>query len=282
MRYFLTLILLLACTSLWAQRKKSRGYQDPFLKTQWYLGFYGGGNLAGINPTTAYFGYAPLNYPQTEIAKRYNNYANIGGQYGLVFMFYTEGFTIGLKPGINIYNTEYSTTISWQETANTANSLKINYQHNTQFNYLEFPLTVQYDLLRERLRPYIGLGGYYGVLLNAARTIQRSGVDAASGSAGGFNNQPQTIGVQDEYIKSLVGVMGFIGASYDPGNIRITLDLGYKFGLNNIANTANRFVNNPLAAIGEATDDQQLRNFYLSLGFVFPLKFISKNYNSVN
>ncbi len=282
MRYFLTLILILACTSLWAQQKKSRGYRDPFLKTQWYLGFFGGGNLAGSNPTTAYFGYAPLNYPQTEIAKSYNNYANIGGQYGLVFMFYTEGFTIGLKPGINIYNTEYTTTIRWQETANTANSLEINYQHNTQFSYLEFPLTVQYDLLRERLRPYIGLGGYYGVLLNASRTIQRSGVDAASGSAGGFFNQPQTIGVQDEYIKSLVGVMGFIGASYDPGNIRITFDLGYKFGLNNITNTANRFANNQLAAIGEATDDQQLRNVYLSLGFVFPLKFISKNYNSVN
>ncbi len=282
MRYFLTLLLILACSTLWAQRKKSRGYTDPFLKTQWYLGFYGGGNLAGIAATKAYFGYAPLNYSQTGIAKTYSNYANIGGQYGLVFMFYTEGFTIGLKPGINIYNTEYATTISWQETANAGNSLTINYQHNTQFNYLEFPLTVQYDLLRERLRPYIGLGGYYGVLLNASRTIQRSGVDAASGSAGGFTNQPQTIGVQDEYIKSLVGVMGFIGASYDPGNIRITLDIGYKFGLNNIANTANRFVNNQLAAIGEATDDQQLRNFYLSMAFVFPLKFISKNYNSVN
>ena len=76
--------------------------------------------------------------------------------------------------------------------------------------------------------------------------------------------------------------MAFIGASYDPGNIRITLDLGYKYGLNNITNTENRFLNNELSAIGEATDDLKMQNFYISLGFLFPLKFISKNYNSFN
>ena len=74
--------------------------------------------------------------------------------------------------------------------------------------------------------------------------------------------------------------MPFIGASYDPGNIRITMDLGYKIGLNNITNTENRYVNNELTAIGEAMDDISLQSLYLSIGFVFPLKFISKDYLS--
>ena len=111
-------------------------------------------------------------------------------------------------------------------------------------------------------------------------TIERSGTDSASGSTGGFVNQEKTIGVKDLYITSSVGVMGFIGASYDPGNIRITMDIGYKFGLTNITNTENRYLNNEMSAIGEVQDDQTLQNLYLSMAFVFPLKFISKDFNS--
>lgn len=280
MRFNLTLLLLTLSSIVWAQGRNS--YRDPFLKTQWYLGFFGGGNLAGANPAQTFYGYSPLNYSTDEVEKTYSNFAHLGGQAGLVFMFYTEGFTIGLKPGIHTYTIEHSTQANWVESANASNSLEINYKHTTQFNYLEFPLTVQYDLMTGKIRPYVGLGGYYGILLNASRTIERSGTDSASGSSGGFTNQKQTIGVNDLFITSSIGLMGFVGASYDPGNIRITIDLGYKYGMNNITNTETRFLNNELAAIGEATDDINLRNLYLSLGFVFPLKFISKQFDAVH
>lgn len=283
MRYLLTIVLIFSFSSLFAQGKnKSLAYKDPFLSTQWYLGFFAGGNLASGKATTSYYGYAPLNYDVAIIEKTYSGFSNFGGQGGLVFMFYTNGITIGFKPGIHSYTIEHSTNTSWVDSSDPINSLQVDYNHATHFNYIEFPLTVQYDILRGRIRPYVGAGGYYGILLDATRTVERSGTDSASGSAGGFTNQPKTIGVKDLYISSSVGVMGFIGASYDPGNIRITLDLGYKFGLNNITNTETRFLNNELTAIGEVADDLQLHNLYLSLGFVFPLKFISKNYNSFN
>jgi len=283
MRYLITVVLILSCASVFAQRKnKSLEYKNPFLRTQWYLGFFAGANLTSGKPTTSYYGYAPLNYAQAIIEKSYNGFSKPGGQAGLVFMFYTRGITVGLKPGIHSYSIEHTTSASWADSSNPDNSLQIIYNHTSHFNYVEFPLTVQYDLLRERIRPYVGVGGYYGILLNATRTIERSGTDSASGSAGGFTNQPKTIGVKDLYISSSLVVMGFIGASYDPGNIRITLDLGYKFGLNNITDTENRYLNNELTAIGEAADDLNLHNLFLSLGFVFPLKFISKDYNSVN
>ena len=283
MRYLIVIGLFLSFSNLFAQgQNKSLAYKNSFLSTQWYLGFFAGSNLSSANPTTSFAGYAPLNYNVADIEKSYNNFSKFGGQAGLVFLFYTNGITIGLKPGIHSYTIEHNTSANWQETTNPDNSLEVNYNHATHFNYVEFPLSVQYDLIQGRIRPYVGLGGYYGILLNATRTIERSGTDSASGSAGGFTNQPKTIGVKDLYISSSLGVMGFIGASYDPGNIRITLDLGYKYGLNNITNTENRYLNNELAAIGEAADDIQLHNLYLSLGFVFPLKFISKDYNSFN
>jgi hypothetical protein len=283
MRYLVTIVLILSFSNAFAQGKnKSLVYKNSFLSTQGYLGFFAGGNLSSGNVINSFAGYAPLNYAVTEIEKSYSNFSKFGGQAGLVFLFSTNGITFGLKPGIHSYTIEHSTSASWQESSNPDNSLQVNYNHATHFNYVEFPFSVQYDLLREQIRPYVGLGAYYGILLNATRTIERSGTDSASGSAGGFTNQPKTIGVKDLYISSSLGLMGFIGASYDPGNIRITLDLGYKYGLNNITNTENRYLNNDLAAIGEAADDIQLHNLYLSLGFVFPLKFISKNYNSSN
>jgi outer membrane protein W len=282
MKYRLSIVLLLIASVAYAQRPKARSYRNPFLSTQWYLGFFAGGNLAKGIPVTTYSGYAPLNYDPGSIEKTYSGFTKVGPQAGLVFMFYTKGFTIAAKPGVHTYRIEHSTSASWIESVNTTNALNIDYTHTTKFNYVEFPLTVQYDLLQEKIRPYIGVGGYYGLLINASRTVQRSGTDSASGSSGTFTDQPKSIGINDLYIKSSVGVSAFVGASYDPGNIRITLDIGYKFGLNNITNTENRYVNNELTAIGEAMDDLNLQNLYMSIGFVFPLKFISKNYLSLN
>ena len=282
MRYRLLAVLLIIAGCATAQKSNSLTYKNPFLSTQWYLGFFGGVNLTGTNPSTSYFGYSPLNYNSAILEKEYNNFSNLGGQGGLVFMFYTNGFTFGLKPGIHSYTTEHTSGVNWVDSSNPDNSLNVNYNHTTVFRYLEFPVTIQYDLMRDKIRPYVGIGAYYSILLDASRTILRKGTDSASGSSGGFTNQPQTIGVKDLYLTSSVGVMGFIGASYDPGNIRITLDIGYKYGLNNITNTENRFLSNELTAIGEATDDLKMQNLYLSLGFLFPLKFISKNYNSFN
>ncbi len=282
MRIKLTLVLLVLTTTVWAQKRRNPSYKDPFLKTQWYLGFFAGGNLSKATPSTAYYGYEPLNYEVRVIGKTYTGLKKAGAQAGLVFMFYTKGFTIGLKPGIHTYEIEHVTDVNWNDSNNPSYTLVINYNHITNFNYLELPLTVQYDLLKGKIRPYVGFGGYYGLLLNANRTVQRSGTDAASGSSGSFTNQATTIGVSNLFIKSALGLNGFVGVSFDPGNIRITMDVGYKFGLNNITSTENRYLNNDLSAIGEATDDLSLQNLYLNLGFVFPLKFISKSFDAIN
>ncbi len=282
MRFKLTLLLLIVSASVWAQKRKKPSYKDPFLKTQWYLGFFAGGNLAKATPTASFYGYEPLNYTPDKLTKTYHGFKQLNAQAGLVFMFYTRGFSLGLKPGIHTYQTGHTTGSTWNDTNDNTNTLQINYNHLTKFNYLEFPLTVQYDLVKGKLRPFIGLGGYYGLLLSTNRTIERTGTDAASGSAGSFTNAPKTIGITNLFITSALGVQGFVGASYDPGNIRITLDIGYKMGLNNITSTQNRFVNNNLSALGEATDDIRLQNIYFNLGFVFPLKFISKNFDAIN
>lgn len=281
MRFTLLIFFILLVGNSYAQkRKKPKSRKDPFLQTQWFLGFHGGGNLTSATPTSTYFGYSPLNYNVSSIKKTYDDYSNYGGQYGLVIMFYTRGITIGLKPGLHVYGIQHLTSTTWTDSNDNTNTFEASYNHTTKLNYLEFPLTIQYDLTRGKLRPYIGGGAYYGLLLNAYRTIDRYGIDAASGAESDFTNQSTTIGIDELFIESSLGLVGFAGASYDPGNIRLTLDVGYKYGLSNITNTKNRFLINDLAAIGDAADDVQLQHIYLSLGVVFPLKFISKNYSA--
>ena len=90
---------------------------------------------------------------------------------------------------------EYTTRSSWSDIEDPVNTLNINYLHGTQLNYLQFPLSVKYDLMRGIIRPFIGAGGYYDLLLNASRTIEKSGTDRASGSNGSFTDDPITIGI---------------------------------------------------------------------------------------
>lgn len=263
-------------------RKPPQNNKDPFLNTQWYMGFRGGVNLSKATPTASYSAISPLNFNASETSKTYDGLSHPGGQAALVFTFYTRGFSVSLEPGFITNVIEHSTTSSWSDSENSQNTLELMYNHRTKLNYLEFPLTVKYDLMRGVIRPFVGFGGYYGLLLNATRTIERSGTDSASGNSGPFTDAPVTIGITEQFIKSSLGIKAVAGVSYDPGNIRIIFDIGYSFGLNNITDTANRYNENLLSGIGEATDDIKLQYLAANLSVVFPLKFIGKNFNAFN
>ena len=284
MKKLIILLLVLNTINAFAQRVKapSQRSSDPFLQTQWYLGFKGGGNMSKVNPMMSYSAIEPLNYSVTNTDKTYDNFKHLGGQAALVFTFYTRGFSVSFEPGFvsNIY--EHRTKSTWTDTEDPTNTLDLNYNHRTKLNYIDFPLTIKYDLMRGNLRPFVGVGGYYSLLLNAARTIERSGTDQASGGSGPFTDDPVTIGITDQFIKSSIGITGLIGASYDPGNIRIIFDLGYSYGLNNITNTATRYDENHLTGIGESMDDLKLQSITANISFVFPLKFIGKNFDAFN
>ena len=153
----LTLLILLSGT-LWAQKGKKKSPQkDSFLDTQWFLGFYGGINVSAATPSNAFFGYAPLNYEINEIEKTYDDYSIIGGQYGLIFKYYFLGFTISLKPGFNLYGFQHNTSTRWVDSNNSDNTLQVSYNHTTKLNYLEFPLTFQYDLQLIQASPQLKL-----------------------------------------------------------------------------------------------------------------------------
>ena len=281
------LILTLVTVTLTAGAQGRQGLPskpnfDPFLRSQWYLGFKGGMNLTNPQVINSYSSIEPLNYPAADLEKTYDGMRHPGGQAALVITYYTKGFSISFEPGFMSNIFEHNTSTTWQDSENISNSLNVDYNHRTRLDYLEFPVTVKYDLLRGNIRPFVGAGATYGLLMNASRKITRSGEDSASGYTGPFTDASLTVGIKDQFIKSSVSAKGFAGVSYDPGNIRLILDIGYQFGLNNITSTKNRYSENILSGIGESMDDLKLGLFTTNLSVVFPLKFIGKNFSSFN
>jgi hypothetical protein len=117
-------------------------------------------------------------------------------------------------------------------------------------------------------------------MVNANKSITVDGVDRASGSDYPFNKESLSVGASDLFVNYNAGVLGSIGVNYDPGNIRLTLEIQYRYGLTNITNTANRFTDNRLAGIGDALDDLSLNNLAVNLGVLFPLRFLSNEFSS--
>lgn len=289
----LCVILGLTCGESLAQRKKrdkiypaysstKPNRQEQFLQTQWWLGFRAGVNLSEAEPTQSYSGFSPVNYDSELSDKSYSSFEHPGGHAGLEVTFYHRGFSFSLQPNYRRQRFSYSNSFAWFDSEVQDNRLELNYDQDHQLDYIEIPLFIKYDITRGTFRPFVQIGGYYATLVSASKRVEISGTDYASGNAGPFETREVIIGAKDLFINSSVGIAAGIGASYDFWNVRLVIDATYRYGLSNITNAENRYSKNQLAGIGDALDDLEMKNMSFTAGFLFPLRFISKNYNATN
>ncbi len=283
MRYLILLGCLLIVGNSFAQnRRNTRPSGNPFLKTQWWLGFRAGTNIAKGVPEQSYTSFSPINYNASRNSKDYEGFSRPGVQASLEFAFYTKGFTLSFQPGFATMFYRYSTTYNWSDVSNPDNTLNQTFHVEDNMQIFDLPLLIKYDFLQGKIHPFVQIGGYYNLLISAGKEISVDGDDKASGSEVVFSGDPVSIGTTDLYNKSTGGLVGGIGVVYDAGNIRIVFDANYRYGLSNISNPGKRYSNNQLASIGDVQDDLKLQSIWFSLSVQFPLKFISKNYESVN
>lgn len=287
MRHFTRLLLLfLLLTSFegMAQRrgqpKKPPNPLQQFLQTQFWIGLKGGPNLTKVNPTSLYSTFEGVDFVDDELDKDYDNFRTLGSQVGLEFVFYHRGFSIAFFPNFSRFNFTYHNTYTYESASNAADRVELNYDQKNHLEYIDLPLMFKYDLLREKFRPFIQIGGYYSKLLNANKEVSIENNDTASGATQSYRPQTIVVGAKDIFINSSLGIMAGVGVHYDPGNIRLSFDINYRYGLNNIANAKNRFSDNRLAASGDALDDMSLDNLSMNIGVFFPMRFISKSFNS--
>lgn len=259
------------------QREKNK-----FLEKQWWLGLKGGTNLTKAIVTTHFSGVSPTNYPVREAFKEYEDFKSYGSQVTLEGTFYFRQLSLSLQPTYSRSKFVYANHYAWSDPEIAGNSLELHYSQAQKTEHLVIPLLVRYDITATRLRPFIQAGAFAALLINAGKEVTISGTDYASGGEHEFTGDPIIVGASDLFAPVYYGLMGGVGAHYHQGNVRLSLDIAYRYGLTNIVSPSNRYGNDRLAGVGDAMDDMTMDNIVISVGCVFPLRFLGNAYKAVD
>lgn len=290
-RLYLSLCCLcLAVTISAAQspkRKKPAGFNKQndenikFLEKQFWLGIKGGTNLAGVTVTQQYNIISPTNYNTDLIKKRYDRFKQLGSQISLELTYYYKGFSFSFQPTYQTINFVYTNSYEWVG-EEEGQFVQLDYEQNQKVNYIQLPLLIKYEFTGNKLRPYIQAGFYQSILSNATKEVTIKGIDNASGGVNEFENEPITIGATDLFAKYHYGLIGGGGVYYNVGNVRLNLDIQYQYGLSNISSVENRYSSDRLNGVGDAMDDLTLDNAAISIGCMFPMRFLESGFKSLD
>lgn len=291
MKYLPILLFLLLSCSVYAQpkrkapasfKKKAKEAQSSFLDKQWWIGLKVGPNLTKATPDTRYSILTPTNYAAVLNDKSYDGFKQLGSQATLEITFNYKGIGFSFQPTYRLSRFTYTNQFTWDNSENPAESLVLNYSHEQKVDYADLPLIVKYDFTSNTLRPYIQAGIFYSVLVNANKVVDISGTDFASGGTNEFSSESLIVGAKDLFYKGYWGIIAGTGLHYNLGNVRLVLDMSYRIGMSNITNTENRFSNDRLSGIGDALDDIKTDNLVISIGCLFPMRFLSTSFKSID
>ncbi len=287
------LYIILFCFLIMAQtsaqdkkRKPSKAYNkqsnenEKFLEKQWWLGFKAGTNLSNVHVLKTYSVFSPTNYTPEESGKKYEHFAQLGAQATIEVSFYFKGFYFSLQPSYQHSRFTYTNTYNWTDDEVPTNSLQLNYEQEQKVDHFIIPFIIKYDFTGSKFRPYVQIGAFSAILINANKFVTISGVDNASGGANEFTDPTIIVGAKDLFAKSSWGLIGGAGLNYTLGNVRLNLDAQYKYGMSNITSTENRNSNDSLSGIGDIMDDMTLDNISLTIGCLFPMRFLANGFKS--
>jgi hypothetical protein len=254
---------------------------EKFLNKQFWLGFKAGINLTNPIAQARYSVIIPNDYAVDATNKTYQSFNKLGGQATLELTFYYKGISISAQPTYRTSKFTYSNEYTWTNSEDATKQLNLKFEQEQQLDYFDLPLLLKYEFTQNNLRPFIQAGVYYSILVNATKGVTVSGVDNASGGVNNFENEPTVVGAKDLFTNNWGAIAGG-GLNYNLGNVRIVLDVAYHIGMSNIANVKNRYGNDRLSGIGDAQDDLKTNHILVSLGCLFPLRFLSSNYTSLD
>lgn len=268
--------------SAYNQQKQNKE-DEKFLEKQWWLGFKAGPNLSKAHVVKTYSIIAPTNYEASTIGKKYDNFSLVGAQATIEVSFYFKRFLFSFQPTYQNSRFAYSNSFVWSSESDLTNRVELNFEQEQKLDHAILPLIIKYDIYGNRLRPYVQLGAYSAILINATKSVTSSGIDNAAGGENVFQNEPIIVGAKDLFAKSYWGLLGGLGVNYNLGNnVRLNLDIMYKYGMSNISSTENRYGSDRLSGVGDAMDDLTLDNLSVSIGCLFPMRFLSSGFKSLD
>jgi len=274
----LVLLLLTICLSneSFAQRFKNQPIES-FLETQFWLGLRLGLNTSSVNVESMNSGFSPIDYSADSLSKNYEDFSLPGMQVGLEMNLYHNGWSISFQPMFKRSRFKYSSVQEWQGEAISSNFLS-RYSIEQKLDLVELPLLIKYDVIRKgNIRPFVMIGGFYSIITSAQKELSISQRDNSSGRPLTSSGGNVSLGVKDAF-KSFYGVTGGVGANFDLGSIRSVIEVGYNYSLSPFTRENER--QEELIALGEVNDELTLNNINISLGLVFPFRFIDSSLQS--
>lgn len=288
-RLLLVILLVMPLYASHAQSKKKPPYktakaknaQNKFLEKQFWLGFKAGVNLTDPVVLNRYTVLTPTNYSIGLAEKEYRSFDQMGSHASLEVTFYYKGFSISTQPTYSQSRFSYVNDYRWSNPESAGSGLTLNYEQEQRLDYADFPLIAKYEFTSNTLRPFIQAGVFYSIIVNANKSVKVSGIDQASGGVNSFTNEPVIVGAKDLF-ENYWGVIAGGGLNYNLGNVRVVLDVSYKMGMSNMANVKSRFSNDRLTGIGDVQDDLKTNQLVFSLGCLFPLRFLTSDFKSLD
>jgi hypothetical protein len=292
-RYLLFVCLSLVALQLSAQSSQSKKKRLPsaynkqkeenslFLEKQLWLGLKTGGNFSSVTVESTYDVYSPIDGNLT--AKKYDKYKGFGKQIALEVSFYMKGFSFSFQPTYQHALFSYSRDHLWGSGAEGGDGLVMTYDHRHKIDHLLFPFLLKYEFTGHKLRPYIQAGFYEGVLISANKDVEISITETnADGSINQYKREPISINADELFAKYHWGIIGGAGIYYNQGNVRLNLDVQYRHGMSTVVSNKNRYANNMLVSAGDVMDDLSLQNISVSVGCLFPMKFLGTGFKSLD
>lgn len=188
-----------------------------------------------------------------------------------------------LTQGTIEYDLRQNTTTGSFDTIQTQTySLTQDYTHEQSLTYLKVPISIQiHPGTIGRFEPYAEIGGYYGRLLNANKTVVIKEIDSYTVESATASLE-QTEVLNDFFTTNIkemliVGTYGwFLGAGVNVKLYRTTLFVGgrFQFGRNNIVNQGKRYNFEDLTYdFYDVMDDLRINSGQVFFGWSIPISF---------
>ncbi|MGD2035419.1 MAG: porin family protein [Bacteroidales bacterium] len=237
-----------------------------------YIGIHGGINFSKPDLLSGYDLITMIDDAETEERNYDPMFSNFGNQLGFsLYLELNDYLLVGFLPEMVKYSYGYS---SYLEFFDSQGELESTYRNETgiSLNYINFPLLVQYQILKETdWSPYLFAGGSYAILRNAQHTVASTTILETENGPIEFYD-PSTTNSSTEFIRSKWDLFGGIGGYYDFSQFRLALDISYRIGLHNIVNESNRYNNQSISgSTYDISDDIRLNHLVANLSVLFPI-----------
>lgn len=259
------------------KRPKPNKAKTSFLDTQFWLGIKFGMNYASPSPQGQVSGFSPIDYSSDRLMKEYDSYALPGGQAGLEMTFYHRGFSLGLHPMYQRSRYSYTNSLEWNG-EQASERFTTMYQSEQRVDAINVPLFLKYDVIQDgQMRPFALGGLFYSFVTGAERQVDITQTDYSFGAPQTIDGGSLSLGVKDAF-KNYYGWVAGGGVSFDYWNIRTVIELTYNQSLNSI--TREGVSQNELTSLGDLNDEVNISHIVGSLSFVFPLRYIDKQFQA--